>query len=151
MDSEPCWPFLTSGASSPTPLFFPISSPIVDFLTTPKILKFSLCFNYFPFLPYFSMWRSNKFVSLPNYLVLTDVPTYDSFLWTEPLCQVSSNTFPVAASVLYVFHQHFSKNLFNVNKTRISIFSTLLPTLFLFSFKLRWCWNTIIGRILDMK
>ena len=101
-------PLLLLGYSSLTPLNFLISSPIIDFLTTPKILQFSIFFSYFPFLPYFSMWSSNTIcqnpLSLPYHWDLTDVPNHHSFLCTESLWKITSST---SKFVLYNFNQIF--------------------------------------------
>ena len=74
MDSEPCWPL--------TPLFIPISSPIVDFLTTPKI---------FLAPPYFSFHLRLLNFFNGHYPFLTHVPTHDSFLCRKPLLRYGLN------------------------------------------------------------
>ena len=97
VDSGACWPLWLLRSSSLTPLFFPISSSIVNLLRTPKILQLFVCFSYLPFLPNFSIWRSSKIcwkqplwwsspLSPPNNWDLTDVLTHDSILCAETLC-----------------------------------------------------------------
>ena len=69
----PCW---LLGSSSLNPLFFPISSPFVDILTTPKIFLTPPLF----FFPFETIQLFND-----HYPFLTDVPTHNSFLCREPL------------------------------------------------------------------